>query len=101
MEKFGFLVMKNCTSIWKNKNYKDALKVVEAYISQNISAIIDNHRSEFDSEEKFQIFLNNELKVLNELKEAILSNDTNFLDQIVLTNIENTKSMLKEYGYKF
>ena len=85
----------------KYKNYEGALKVVEAYINQNISAIIDNHRSEFDSEDKFQIFLNSEVKELNELKKAIESNDTNFLDHIVLTNIENTKAMLKDYGYKF
>ncbi|GGI12977.1 hypothetical protein [Gottfriedia solisilvae] len=85
----------------KFKNYEGALKVVEAYINQNISAIIDNHRSEFDSEDKFQIFLNSELKELNELKKAIESNDTNFLNHIVLTKIENTKTMLNGYGYKF
>ncbi|QKE76131.1 hypothetical protein HPK19_25365 (plasmid) [Arthrobacter citreus] len=85
----------------KFKNYQDALKVVEAYINQNISAIIDNHRSEFNSEEEFQIFLKDELKELNELKIAIESNDIKFLNQIVTTNIENTKIILKDYGFKF
>ncbi|XZF77812.1 hypothetical protein ACSBO6_09790 [Bacillus sp. AL-1R] len=85
----------------KLRNYSGALKVIEAYRKQNIMALTETYRSEFDSEDKFQHFLNDKLQKLNRFKNAIETSDTKFLDNIVQTNIKNTKIMLKAYGYKF
>lgn len=104
IEKYGEVNFLSDSKLYINlylRNYLDALKVVEAFIMQNINALTDDYRDEFDDEAQFQLFLNGKLSELNELKSAIESNELNYLDRIVQTNINNTKTLLEEYGYKF
>ncbi|WP_027409702.1 hypothetical protein [Anoxybacteroides tepidamans] len=104
MKKYGEEDFLNDNKLYINLrygNYSQALMVVEAYIKQKTDALTEKHRDEFDSEEKFQAFLDERLQELNALKNAIQSNDVNDLDQIVQTNINHTKNMLRDYGFTF
>lgn len=85
----------------KLRQYSEALNVVEAFRSHNISSIMESHRDLFNNEDEFQLFLNEELQEFNAFKNAIESNDIDFLDKIVQTNIDNTITVLKNYGFKF
>lgn len=88
----------------KLRNYSEVIKVVEAFWDQNVSAITDKYNDgfyDFKTEEEFQTYLNNRLQRWKEILTAIGDNNTDYLDSFVETNRNNTKAILKDYGYIF
>ncbi|PET42344.1 hypothetical protein CN514_22755 [Bacillus sp. AFS001701] len=89
----------------KLRNYSEVLKGVEAYWKQNVDAITSNYQDgdvyDFKNEEEFQAYLRGELQLWTDIKKAIAEQNITYLDNLVETNRQKSRKILKDYGFVF